>query len=214
MPAARQRLADEPDLVDKRIADCGPEDLATLIYTSGTTGRPKGVRLVHDNWMYEGKAVAALNILGPDDVQYLWLPMSHVLGKVLSAVQLEFGFSTAVDGDLTKIVENLGVIKPTFMGGAPRIFEKVRAKVTLTAQGARRAEGEDLRLGDRCRHRGLPGPAAEEGAGAAAQGAAGVWPTSWCSAPSGNDSAAGSGSSSPAPPRCPGTSPNGSTPSA
>ncbi len=129
------RLKDEPDLVDKRIADCGPEDLATLIYTSGTTGRPKGVRLVHDNWTYEGKAVAALNILGPTDVQYLWLPMSHVLGKVLSAVQLEFGFSTAVDGDLTKIVENLAVIKPTFMGGAPRIFEKVRAKVTLTAQG-------------------------------------------------------------------------------
>ena len=90
---------------------------------------------MHDNWTYEGKAVAALGILGPDDVQYLWLPMSHVLGKVLSAVQLEFGFSTAVDGDLTKIVENLGVIKPTFMGGAPRIFEKVRAKVTLTAQG-------------------------------------------------------------------------------
>ena len=131
----RARREQEPDVVDKRIADCGPEDLATLIYTSGTTGRPKGVRLVHDNWTYEGKAVAALNILGPDDVQYLWLPMSHVLGKVLSAVQLEFGFTTAVDGDLTKIVENLAVIKPTFMGGAPRIFEKVRAKVTLTAQG-------------------------------------------------------------------------------
>ena len=128
-------LAEQPDLVDQRIANCGPEDLATLIYTSGTTGRPKGVRLVHDNWMYEGKAVAALGILGPTDVQYLWLPMSHVLGKVLSALQLEFGFSTAVDGDLTRIVENLGVIKPTFMGGAPRIFEKVRAKVTLTAQG-------------------------------------------------------------------------------
>jgi len=132
----KARLESEPDVVDTRIAGCGPEDLATLIYTSGTTGRPKGVRLVHDNWTYEGKAVAALGILGPDDVQYLWLPMSHVLGKVLSAVQLEFGFSTAVDGDLTKIVENLGVIKPTFMGGAPRIFEKVRAKVTLTAQGA------------------------------------------------------------------------------
>ncbi len=131
----RTRLEAEPDVIDERVAGCGPEDLATLIYTSGTTGRPKGVRLVHGNWMYEGKAVAALDILGPDDVQYLWLPLSHVLGKVLSALQLEFGFSTAVDGDLTRIVENLAVIKPTFMGGAPRIFEKVRAKVTLTAQG-------------------------------------------------------------------------------
>jgi long-chain acyl-CoA synthetase len=130
----RKRLAAESDVIDQRIANTGPEDLATLIYTSGTTGRPKGVRLVHDNWTYEGAAVSALGILGPDDVQYLWLPMSHVLGKVLSAVQLELGFSTAVDGDLTKIVENLGVIKPTFMGGAPRIFEKVRARVTLTGQ--------------------------------------------------------------------------------
>ncbi len=131
----KKLLERRPTVVDDRIAGTGPEDLATLIYTSGTTGRPKGVRLVHDNWTYVGSAVAALGILGPDDVQYLWLPMSHVLGKVLSAVQLELGFSTAVDGDLTKIVENLAVIKPTFMGGAPRIFEKVRARVTLTAQG-------------------------------------------------------------------------------
>ncbi len=128
-------LGEQPSVVDDRIAGCGPEDLATLVYTSGTTGKPKGVRLVHDNWVYEGRAVAALDILGPDDVQYLWLPLSHVLGKVLSAVQLEIGFSTAVDGDLGRIVENLAVIRPTFMGGAPRIFEKVRAKVTLTAQG-------------------------------------------------------------------------------
>src|SRR6476661_1927226 len=92
----RERLAKESDVIDRRIADTGPEDLATLIYTSGTTGRPKGVRLVHDNWTYEGAAVSALGILSPDDVQYLWLPMSHVLGKVLSAVQLELGFSTAV----------------------------------------------------------------------------------------------------------------------
>ena len=28
-----------------------PEDLAGLIYTSGTTGKPKGVELVHDNFV-------------------------------------------------------------------------------------------------------------------------------------------------------------------
>jgi len=132
----RQRLEREPELIDQRVAGIEPEDLATLIYTSGTTGRPKGVRLVHTNWTYEGTAVAALDILSSADVQYLWLPMSHVLGKVLSAVQLELGFATAVDGDLTKIVENLAVIKPTFMGGAPRIFEKVRARVTMTGESA------------------------------------------------------------------------------
>jgi long-chain acyl-CoA synthetase len=136
--AARGRalLARAPGSVDQRIDALTPDSLATLIYTSGTTGRPKGVRLVHGNWTYEGKAVTDLGILQPDDVQYLWLPLSHVFGKMLIAVQLQVGFATAVDGDLTKIVENLGAVKPTFMAGAPRIFEKVRAKVTLTSQGA------------------------------------------------------------------------------
>lgn len=131
----RTRLQDSPDLITERIQSIGPDNLSTLIYTSGTTGRPKGVQLVHANWTYESQAVAALDILRPDDVQYLWLPLSHVLGKMLIAIQLHLGFATAVDGDLTKIVENLAAVQPTFMGGAPRVFEKVRAKVTMTAQG-------------------------------------------------------------------------------
>ncbi len=132
----RALLAVQPTVVDERIDALHPESLATLIYTSGTTGRPKGVRLVHDNWTYEGRAVTKLGILSSDDVQYLWLPLSHVFGKMLIAIQLEIGFASAVDGDLSKIVENLGVVRPTFMAGAPRIFEKVRSKVTMTSQGA------------------------------------------------------------------------------
>jgi len=125
----RTLLAERPTAVDDAVAAVGPEDLATLIYTSGTTGRPKGVRLVHDNWTYEAAAVDALKILTPDDVQYLWLPLSHSFGKVLEVLQLRIGFATAVDGNLDRIVDNLGVVKPTFMAGAPRIFEKVRARV-------------------------------------------------------------------------------------
>lgn len=131
----RALLADQPAIVEQRIAALEPESLATLIYTSGTTGRPKGVRLVHDNWTYEALGIHALGFIFASDLQYLWLPLSHVFGKVLLAGQIEIGFASAVDGDLTKIVENLGQVKPTFMAGAPRIFEKVRARVTLTAQG-------------------------------------------------------------------------------
>jgi len=105
-----------------------------LIYTSGTTGRPKGVRLAQEAWTYEGTSIEAYDIITPDDVQYLWLPLSHVFGKALIAIQLKIGFSTAVDGSIEKIVDNLGVVQPTFMAGAPRIFEKVRAKVMTGAQ--------------------------------------------------------------------------------
>jgi long-chain acyl-CoA synthetase len=126
--------ADQPSVIDDRIAQLGPENLATLIYTSGTTGRPKGVRLVQANWTYEGVAIDALDILRPSDVHYLWLPLSHVFGKVLLVAQWQVGFATAVDGNLDRIVENMATIKPTVMAGAPRIFEKVRAKVSLTIE--------------------------------------------------------------------------------
>ncbi|MBM7789262.1 AMP-dependent synthetase/ligase [Tenggerimyces flavus] len=122
-------LEDHPDAIDKAVAAIGPESLATLIYTSGTTGRPKGVRLAHDCWTYEGAAIEALGILNIDDLQFLWLPLAHSFGKVLQVAQLVIGFSTAVDGRVDKIVENLGIVKPTFMGAAPRIFEKAHGRI-------------------------------------------------------------------------------------
>src|SRR5690606_7961760 len=130
----RAHLAENPSAVDDAVAAIKPEHLATLIYTSGTTGRPKGVRLVNDNWVYVGVAVDALEILDVDDLQYLWLPLSHSFGKALEAIQLRIGFASAVDGDLDRIVDNLGEVKPTFMAGAPRIFEKVHARVTTGVQ--------------------------------------------------------------------------------
>jgi long-chain acyl-CoA synthetase len=111
------------------------DHLATLIYTSGTTGRPKGVRLKHSSWTYEGAAIEALGILTEDDLQFLWLPMAHSFGKVLLSTQLACGFPTAIDGRVDKIVDNLAIIKPTFMGAAPRIFEKAYSRIqTMTAQ--------------------------------------------------------------------------------
>jgi long-chain acyl-CoA synthetase len=128
-------LRENPNAVATTIATIAPHHLATLIYTSGTTGRPKGVELTHSCWTYEGACVDAVQILTPDDVQFLWLPLSHSFGKVLLAAQLQIGFSTAVDGRVDKIAEGLAEVKPTFMAGAPRIFEKVRARVSPTALG-------------------------------------------------------------------------------
>ena len=98
--------------------------LATLIYTSGTTGKPKGVRLRHEAWVYTGAAITDMDLLGEDDLQLLWLPLAHAFGKVLISTQLACGFASAIDSRVDKIVENTGVVKPTFMGAAPRIFEK------------------------------------------------------------------------------------------
>ncbi|WDO08425.1 AMP-dependent synthetase/ligase [Streptomyces murinus] len=127
-------LEQHPQLIKERVGAITKDQLATLIYTSGTTGRPKGVRLPHDNWSYMAKAIAATGLLGPDDVQYLWLPLAHVFGKVLTSGQIETGHITAVDGRVDKIIENLPVVRPTYMAAVPRIFEKVYNGVAAKAR--------------------------------------------------------------------------------
>ncbi|HET6292586.1 MAG TPA: long-chain fatty acid--CoA ligase [Kribbella sp.] len=122
-------LDEHPEAIDERLAQIKPEHLCTLVYTSGTTGRPKGVRLPHSVWTYEGAAVEGIRVLSPDDLQYLWLPLAHVFGQVLLAVQFQIGFATAIDGRIDKIVENAGIIQPTFMAAAPRVFEKAHARI-------------------------------------------------------------------------------------
>jgi len=128
-------LAEHPDVIRTTADSIAPDQLATLIYTSGTTGRPKGVRLQHKAWVYEGAAIQVQGILDEGDLQFLWLPMAHSFGKVLLSAQLACGFATAIDGRVDKIVENLGIVKPTFMGAAPRIFEKAHARI-VTMQAA------------------------------------------------------------------------------
>ncbi|MFG2404116.1 AMP-dependent synthetase/ligase [Streptomyces brevispora] len=127
-------LAKNPAAITERVDAITPEQLATLIYTSGTTGRPKGVRLPHDNWSYMAKATVSTGLISKDDVQYLWLPLAHVFGKVLTSGQIEVGHVTAVDGRVDKIIENLPVVRPTYMAAVPRIFEKVYNGVAAKAR--------------------------------------------------------------------------------
>ncbi|HEX3222083.1 MAG TPA: long-chain fatty acid--CoA ligase [Nocardioides sp.] len=128
-------LAEHPGVIREIAEKIAPDQLATLIYTSGTTGRPKGVRLQHRSWVYEGSAIEAQRILDESDLEFRWLPMAHSFGKVLMSTQMAIGYAAAIDGRVDKIVENLGIVKPTFMGAAPRIFEKAHARI-VTMQAA------------------------------------------------------------------------------
>ncbi|MDT0377495.1 long-chain fatty acid--CoA ligase [Streptomyces sp. DSM 42041] len=130
----RVYLDTHPECVKETVAALRADQLATLIYTSGTTGKPKGVRLPHDCWSYMAKAIAQTGLVTQDDVQYLWLPLAHVFGKVLTAAQVEVGHVTAVDGRIDKIIENLPVVQPSYMAAVPRIFEKVYNGVAAKAK--------------------------------------------------------------------------------
>jgi long-chain acyl-CoA synthetase len=131
-----EALAADPELISRTIAQIKPEHLATLIYTSGTTGRPKGVELLHGGWVWEAVAQAGNELVRPDDLQYLWLPLSHSFGKTLACALVHVGLPTYVDGRVDKIVTNLALVRPTLMCAAPRVFEKVYNAAVGSAMAA------------------------------------------------------------------------------
>lgn len=125
-----EHLKDHADEVKARSETLTPDDILTLIYTSGTTGKPKGAILTHDCMLYEAEAIQKIDLISPDDVEYLFLPMAHVFAKVLEVCWFGLAHVMAFwEGDQAKIVDNLSEVRPTFMCAVPRIFEKVHAKV-------------------------------------------------------------------------------------
>lgn len=113
--------------VEQRREAVRADDLCTLIYTSGTTGRPKGCELTHRNMLYEVKAVSSMvpELLTDGGSVLLFLPLAHVFGK---AIQCGATYTRTVIGhtaDVSNLLADLAVFKPTFLLAVPRVFEKV-----------------------------------------------------------------------------------------
>ena len=108
-------------------------DIASIVYTSGTTGEPKGAMLSHDNFLYEAEVIDKVGIISNKDVQLLILPLAHIFARVLEMSWIRTGHLLAFAQSIEKAVENMEVIKPTFMAAVPRIFEKVKSKVMETS---------------------------------------------------------------------------------
>ena len=123
-----------------------PDQLATLIYTSGTTGRPKGVRLRHSLVGLRGRGDPGAGHPRPratcSSCGCRWRTRS---ARCCCRPSSPAASPTAIDGRVDKIVDNLGVVKPTFMGAAPRIFEKAHGRI-VTMQAAEGGAKEKLFL--------------------------------------------------------------------
>jgi len=123
---AGAHISDEE--VANRRASLTPDSLATLIYTSGTTGKPKGVQLTHGNFLSEcGNVVQGANdlFLKPGGSTLLFLPVAHVFGRMVQIGAINAGLHLAHCSDITRLQQDLGTFKPTFVLAVPRIFEKV-----------------------------------------------------------------------------------------
>jgi long-chain acyl-CoA synthetase len=135
--AGQAWLAGHSAELDRRAAEVGPDHVFTIVYTSGTTGRPKGVVLTHKNMAESFASALRAFDLRDTDVQYLFLPLAHVLGRELEWAPILAGCAFAFSAGQSRIKFDLVEVKPTFMAGVPRVFEKLHAAIaTAVGQGS------------------------------------------------------------------------------
>jgi long-chain acyl-CoA synthetase len=66
-------------------------------------------------------------------VQYLFLPLAHVLGRELEWAPILAGCAFAFSAGQSRIKFDLVEVRPTFMAGVPRVFEKLHAAIAVAA---------------------------------------------------------------------------------
>jgi long-chain acyl-CoA synthetase len=127
----KARLTD-PRLFGMTAQAVKPEDTASIIYTSGTTGIPKGVLLSHANFMSNVEILSKILPFGDKDTDLSFLPLSHVLERLVTFAFMSRGVSMAYAESIETVAENLKEVKPTLMVSVPRLFEKIYARVMDT----------------------------------------------------------------------------------
>lgn len=139
---ARARLADSSVVVESLtevlgrgktlpatpipVADDSADPLALLIYTSGSTGAPKGAMYLQSNvgkmWRRSDG-----NWFGPTaaSITLNFMPMSHVMGRGILYGTLGNGGTAyfAARSDLSTLLEDLKLVRPTELNFVPRIWE-------------------------------------------------------------------------------------------
>lgn len=119
-----------PEAFDSRLEGVKADDLCSIVYTSGTTGNPKGVMLLHSNFMSNVSTVSTLIEIKDTHIVLSFLPLSHVLERMSGYYGgVYHGCTIAHAGSMDTLVDDIGEIKPHWMVSVPRLYEKINAGV-------------------------------------------------------------------------------------
>ena len=81
----------EAELIDRRIDDVDPEDIAMILYTSGTTANPKGALISHRAQVGNSRNLGKRYLCTAEDKVWSPLPIFHIAGILPMTMILDLG---------------------------------------------------------------------------------------------------------------------------
>ena len=128
---------ENPTEFEDEIAKGEPEDTCLLIYTSGTTGDPKGVEISNANIMFSMSIGPQTLQVFDTDEQLCFLPLCHILERLLSVFLPIFAGSKVNFAESTETVfENIQEVSPTVFTAVPRVWEKMYSRTSIMMEDA------------------------------------------------------------------------------
>lgn len=105
----------KPLKLDQMTLNPDPKSLSDIIFTSGTSGNPKGVALSHQNLVFTAQSLnqAVDDLLKPDDVMLVGLPLFHIFGKAVQLTGINRGTQMVLLPSLRSAIANLDKVART-----------------------------------------------------------------------------------------------------
>ena len=133
-----EKLEELKDEFERRRKQIERSHTATYTYTSGTTGPPKAVIQTHHNMLTTMESTGSFGLFNDavrDGGLFLFLPLAHSFGRLVELAGPYFD-SALIISSVPTLAEDLLLARPGFFPSAPRVYEKMKAKIESRVAGA------------------------------------------------------------------------------